>query len=82
MEDKQETNAAKEPINVIVNVPKQENTIGVAANRIASKTNLIAFYSMLVNIILALFTYFLWKEAIAATETASNSLTETKKSHK
>ena len=36
----------KEHINVIVNVPEQDNTIGLAANRIASKSNRIAFYAM------------------------------------
>ena len=68
------TNASdihQEPINVVVNIPQDEN-------RPQKRANLIAWIGLSVNAILAFFTYMLFLKTQEANKTSSDALKETK----
>lgn len=62
----------KEPIQVTVNIPKDENRAATTANK-------IAIFGLFINLILAVFTYLLFRKTVEANETSKHSLTEAQK---
>jgi len=62
----------KEPVQVIVNVPKEENKTANAANR-------IAIFGTIINLVLAGLTYMLFQKTIEANKTSQASLSEAQK---
>lgn len=62
----------KEPIQVIVNIPKEENKTAITANR-------IAIFGTIINLALAGLTYMLFQKTAEANKTSQASLAETQK---
>lgn len=62
----------KEPVQVIVNIPKDENKPAITANR-------IAIFGTIINIALAGLTYLLFQKTIEANKTSQASLMEAQK---
>ena len=62
----------KEPVQVIVNIPKEENKTAITANR-------IAIFGTIINIVLAGLTYLLFQKTIEANKTSQSSLIEAQK---
>jgi hypothetical protein len=64
------TQVNKESVQVIDNIPKEENNAATMANR-------IAIFGVIINLVLGVFTYLLYKQAIKANEVANDSLITT-----
>lgn len=62
----------KEPVQVIVNIPKDENKPAITANR-------IAIFGTIINIALAGLTYMLFQKTVEANKTSQASLAEAQK---
>lgn len=67
--DSKTENVNKEPIQVIVNIPKEENKSAITANR-------IAIIGTFINLALAGMTYLLFQKTIEANKTSQSALTE------
>jgi hypothetical protein len=65
-------NINKEPIQVIVNIPKEENKTAITANR-------ISIIGTIINLALAGLTYMLFQKTIEANKTSQSSLLEAQK---
>ncbi|MFZ2784948.1 MAG: hypothetical protein WAZ36_11140 [Sediminibacterium sp.] len=59
----------KEPIQVIVNIPKDENRAATTANK-------IAIFGLFINLVLAIFTYLLFQKTVEANKTSQSALKE------
>lgn len=64
----------KELIQVIVNKPKDEN-------RAESTANKIAIFGLLINLILAIFTYLLFQKTVEANKTSQSALKESSRAN-
>lgn len=62
----------KEPVQVIVNIPKEENKAAITANK-------IAVIGTFINLALAGMTYLLFQKTIEANNTSQSALTEAQK---
>ena len=65
-------NVNKEPVQVIVNIPKEENKTAITANR-------IAIVGTIINLALAGLTYMLFQKTVEANKTSQTSLAEAQK---